>query len=534
MKRKLSFGIFCLCCIAFYSLSAQQTTNYRVSGIVVDSLRAAPIPYATVEMQSVADSNSRIGGVSDAEGRFSLEGVANKEYILIIRCVGYQTSRHHCTLQNRDINLGKVYLTEDSRLLGETTVVARKKLIKLLPEGLSYDMQNDRVAQSLNLLEALRYVPMIDVDGNGQIRVKGSGNFSLYINGKPYRIAELSLKEILQTIPASNIKKIEVITQPDSRYDAETGTVVVNIVTNKNRLDGYHGTISLGSNTKEDINATGSILMSKKKLDLSLAYSYQLDRQQDQPYSLLREIYRDGQTVSRFTSEHESGNGNFRYHTLRTMLSYDADSLNTIYADGHALIQNPDFRDAIRKSVWQEGQPIHYIKTQSQSNYTSGSIEGNLIYHNLYPVSKKERFVLGYRYSYNPTYNNANITERNYKDGFVDWETSPYTEIRHRRSTEGGLSEHTLQSDYVIPWRNSHTLRVGAKGVIRFTSVSPHYTIWNSNTQTWEEGSVFPTGPYEDMKQKQYIAEGYLGYNFWRKSNLLCGRIFHSNLARVG
>ena len=123
------------------------------------------------------------------------------------------------------------------RTLDEVQVVARRKLIKLSPKGLTYDMKNDVLAQTDNLLFALRKVPLVTVDGEGNIRVKGSSNFSVYINGSPSRVASMNPTEVLRGIPASSVKGIEVITQVDARYDASAGDAIINIITESKSLD---------------------------------------------------------------------------------------------------------------------------------------------------------------------------------------------------------------------------------------------------------------------------------------------------------
>ena len=195
-------------------------------------------------------------------------------------------------------------------------MVARRKLIKLSPKGLTYDMKNDVLAQTDNLLFALRKVPLVTVDGEGNIRVKGSSNFSVYINGSPSRVASMNPTEVLRGIPASSVKGIEVITQVDARYDASAGDAIINIITESKSLDGYSGLVSLKGSTIPNINGTSSLTLTKGKLSVALNYNYDYTRHKDQPVDVSRRTFQGGKTTSLFKSKAVAGSnvGIFQNH----------------------------------------------------------------------------------------------------------------------------------------------------------------------------------------------------------------------------
>ena len=119
------------------------------------------------------------------------------------------------------MDLGILYMHDDSKQLGEVTVTAQKKLVKVELDKLTYSLDEDPEAQTSNTLDMLRKVPMITVDGNDEIQLQGSTNFKIYVNGKPSNMMNNNPADVLKSMPANSVKDIEVITDPGAKYDAE-------------------------------------------------------------------------------------------------------------------------------------------------------------------------------------------------------------------------------------------------------------------------------------------------------------------------
>lgn len=492
---------------------AQQTENLKdISGQLVDSTSMVPIPYATIQVFKGSQNNGT-GCISGLDGKFTLKVEGETDYQLIISCMGYATMHKHISVQRDNIQLGEIRLRENDQKLSEVVITGRKKLIKLSPVGLSYNMKDDPMSRSENLLFALRNVPMVDVDGEGNIRVKGSQNYSIYLNGKPYRMATMNPKEILQSIPANTISKIEVITQPDASYDVAAGASVINIITEKKQLDGYRVTLTGGGETYPRGNGGGSLTMVKGKVNLSLGYNYDYTGQEDQPIFYDRENYRDGGIHSKLNNSGVA-TGDFQNHTARAMLDISIDSVNSFYSDGHLLFSNVNSARDTRQIFSPQAISTQYSRIIDKVKMSSGASEANFIYRNLYKKSKSERFTLGYRYSYNPDKRSNETFEHKYKEGFTDWETSDYELLRSKNTSDGGLHEHTVQFDYVIPLPKQHTIRVGIKDIVRKANAEPEYNIWNNDNQQWEDGSFYGNVNTGKMDQTQNIAGIYATYSY--------------------
>lgn len=499
-------------------LSHAQVSNIQVTGVVADSLTKAGIPFATIEFASSGDSQRRGGFVANEEGCFLQQLTESGKYQLTIRSVGYQPKQLTIDVQQGANSLDTILLSPDAQMLDEVQVVARRKLIELSPVGLTYDMKNDVLAQTDNLLFALRNVPLVSVDGEGTIRVKGSSNFSVYINGTPSRVASMNPTEVLRGIPANTIKRVEVITQLDARYDASAGDVILNIITDKKNLDGYSGSVSLMSSTIPTVDGATTLTLTKGKLSVALAYNYDYTRHANQPVKVSRRTFEGDKTTSEYQSTQDDGVGTFQDHTGSLMGEYALDSLNTLYADGHFFISSINSNGINRQIFSRLGAPTRHTTITDNVDLVSGSVEGNIIYRNLYAQSKAPRFSIGYRYAYNPDRRYNDMTERQYHDGFTSWEESPFDETRRKETSRGGLSEHALQGDYQWLLGDGHALQFGAKEVLRFGSSRPEYHRWDYDRAAWQpvDNPLYQLG---DMSQLQSVASAYANYS-WQRDRL--------------
>ena len=516
--------ILLLMFLLIHPASAQSDNKSTIiHGQVIDSITLSPIPYATISVQW-ENNHYQDGTVTDENGNFSISLPGSFKYMLHISCVGYISCWKQIPFSDDNIHIGKIKLQEESIQLSEVAVTARKERIKLSNSGLTYDMKNDPLLQSENLLFALRNVPLVTVDGNGEIRVKGSSSFSIYLNGKPYRIATMNPKEVLKSIPAASIAKVELITLLDARHDASTGDAIINIITDKKGIDGYKVLLNSSAETHPKAGTGISSIITKGKIDFSLSYDYQYTHESNQKIKLKRDNLEDGEVTSRLNTN-GIANGDFQYHTGRGMLVYNIDTLHSLYADAHLLLTDVNF-DLENRQIF-EKQEKQYNKRKEISDYSSGASEFNLVYQNLYKKDKSERLTLGYRYAYNPDKRKTEVTGYEYPIQFTDWNKKNEEYRREKNETNGGLREHTLQFDYKLLLGKRHSLRFGGKDVLRKSSATPEYLLWNGNN--WVENDTETN--IGRMEQMQNIASAYLTYNYKRKKiNLnIGGRVEYSH-----
>ena len=436
-----------LLCLSVYveKAEAQQMLTLLVS----DSLSGESLTFVNIKVKSAKDS---LICYSDSIGKCVIPLQAGF-YELRLSNVGYTNHKESVTL-DADKTL-HIKLSANAKVLGEVSVVGRKRLIKITHNGLEYDLSKDLAAQSTNLLAALNRVPLVNVDANDNITVKGSTSFSIFLNGHPYRIAQSSPKAVLQSIPVTTVKKIEVIDRINARYGGDVGDAIINIVTNQQLFDNYALTLNAGANTQPRANAGLNLMGTYKNIDYSLGYSYALDGQREQPIAS-KSRYAQGSQWQEYNGK-GVGDGDWKKHIVRAMLQWRPDTLNTLYLDGHALIEQTNLNTLWQQSFHEQGQAPLQSTFDTENKNTTGTAEANVIYRNLFRNTGDEHWVIGYRYTYNPdvrhyyqTYSNLLGNER-----------------RTRRKTNGGLHEHSLSVDFDLLNNDNTTLLVGGKQTLR-------------------------------------------------------------------
>ena len=434
-------------CFSVYVEKAEA--QQKLTLIVSDGLSGEPLPFVNIKVNGAKDS---LICYSDSIGKCVIPLQAGF-YELRLSNVGYTNHKESVTLDT-DKTL-HISLSVNANVLGEVSVVGRKRLIKITHNGLEYDLSKDLAAQSTNLLAALNRVPLVNVDANDNITVKGSTSFSIFLNGHPYRIAQSSPKAVLQSIPVTTVKKIEVIDRINARFGGDVGDAIINIVTNQQLFDNYALTLNAGANTQPRANAGLNLMGTYKNIDYSLGYSYALDGQREQPIAS-KSRYAQGSQWQEYNGK-GVGDGDWKKHIVRAMLQWRPDTLNTLYLDGHALIEQTNLNTLWQQSFNEQGQAPLQSTFDTENKNTTGTAEANVIYRNLFRKTGDEHWVVGYRYTYNPdvrhyyqTYSNLLGNER-----------------RTRRKTNGGLHEHSLSVDFNLVNNDNTTLLVGGKQTLR-------------------------------------------------------------------
>lgn len=434
-------------CFSVYVEKAEA--QQKLTLIVSDSLSGEPLPFVNIKVNGAKDS---LICYSDTIGKCVIPLQAGF-YELRLSNVGYTYHKESVTL-DADKTL-HIRLSANANVLGEVSVVGRKRLIKITHNGLEYDLSKDLAAQSTNLLAALNRVPLVNVDANYNITVKGSTSFSIFLNGHPYRIAQSSPKAVLQSIPVTTVKKIEVIDRINARFGGDVGDAIINIVTNQQLFDNYALTLNGGANTQPRANAGLNLMGTYQNIDYSLGYSYALDGQREQPIAS-KSRYAQGSQWQEYNGK-GVGDGDWKKHIVRAMLQWRPDTLNTLYLDGHALIEQTNLNTLWQQSFNEQGQAPLQSTFDTENKNTTGTAEANVIYRNLFRNTGDEHWVVGYRYTYNPDVRHYYQTNSNLLGN----------ERRTRRKTNGGLHEHSLSVDFNLLNNDNTTLLVGGKQTLR-------------------------------------------------------------------
>ncbi len=243
----------------------QPSGKASISGIVRDSSSNDKIEYATLTL--LMDSSSKVvnGSLSNAKGAFSITALPEGNYQLRVEFVGYRAKIIHdirITEKNQSVNIGNILLAKTAAMLKEVTVTAKSPLVETKIDKLVYNAEKDITSQGGVATDVLRKVPEVTIDVDGNVQLQGSSSIRFLINGKPSTMFGNSVSDALQSIPASQIKSIEVITSPGAKYDAEGTGGIINIILKTNRLQGINGNVNVSAGTRLE---NGSLNLNARK-----------------------------------------------------------------------------------------------------------------------------------------------------------------------------------------------------------------------------------------------------------------------------
>src|ERR1700733_782352 len=239
----------CFCFLFAIAMAQTQPQMLTVKGVTIDAATNKPLGYVTVSLLDATTKQSVKAGLSTDDGSFELKAPAGKTYLLALVSMGYKSKTINLTGTGPVSDAGKIAMSASSNQLSEVSVTAAKPLMKQEVDRITYDVQADPDSKALDVLDMMRKVPLLSVDGNDNIQLKGSGNYKILINGKESALVARNPSDILKSMPATNIERIEVITTPPAKYDAEGLAGIINIVTKKNADQGYNLGINSRFNT---------------------------------------------------------------------------------------------------------------------------------------------------------------------------------------------------------------------------------------------------------------------------------------------
>lgn len=522
MKLKTLVLLWILLVSGLAAAQNSAVSTFQLKGILLDSLTQEGEPYATIRVARKSAPGKPVKMlVSGLDGRFkeNMKGTGN--FVLTITSVGRNPIVKNFSVKagQKLVDFGTLYVTDASNELGQVEIVAQKPLVKADIDKIEYNVKDDPDSETNTLLEMLRKVPMVTVDGEDNIKVNGSSSFKVYVNGKPNNMMSNNPTEVLKSMPANTIKHIEVITNPGPKYDAEGVGGILNIVTEGGGFEGYTVTVSGNVSNR---GAGGGVFgtVQKGKFTVSARYNYNYN---DSPRS-----YSGG--TQRATDPHSEvanldyegsskGDGSFQSGSMEA--SYEIDSLNLISASfglwgggnssngGSNYVGNSPLDNHL---LYQYG-----IGSHSKSSWYS--IDGGIDYQRLSPTIKGRMFTLSYKVNTRPQTSDS-YSEYDIAYGHDDW--TDYLRRLQDQHNDGSqnTTEHTFQADYTTPIGEMHTIESGVKYILRNNSSDNDRYL---RTSADNADYVFDDEYSTHYRHQNDIIAAYLGYGLkWKK---LSGRL---------
>jgi outer membrane receptor protein involved in Fe transport len=501
----------CVLLTISYGVLAQVAENAKgngkVSGTVIDAETNQPVEFANVALLDPTTQKPIDGAVCDDKGKFVIPKIAPGKYSIAISFIGYETQTiESITVEDKkdDVNLGTIKLAISSKVLSEVVVEGQKQLIEERVDRTIYNAENDITTKGGDATDVLKRVPMLSVDLDGNVTLRGSQNIKVLVNNKPSTIMASSVADALKQIPADEIKSVEVITSPSAKYDAEGTGGIINIITKKNTLQGATLNINTGiGNRGSNLGLNGNYRTGK--MGFSIGGWGRANYNIDGSFENSQSTNTNGVQNLNIQSADTRNNGLFGNYTLGW--DYDIDKKNALAASVRfGARNNKTYQDGLFTQYFQDDifsrSTLQNVVTKDISN----TIDVNLTYTRLYEKPQKEFNILAL-YSKNDRNNdfeNLLLEELGGSDAssFLNLNDSYNQEI-------------AVQADYQTPIGSTQIIEFGGKDIMR--KVYSDFTRYEDMGDGQYE--IVPGEGYSNnLNYDQNVLSGYLAYTLSLKN----------------
>jgi ferric enterobactin receptor len=459
MKRVLLTCILCCLMVAMY---AQRPGGWggkpkgpsligNISGTLIDSVSGVPVEFATVVLIDAKTKKQLDGTISDADGEFKLENVKTGSYEVSLSFLGYETKTQavELTLEKPDADMETVYMVSEGVILNEVEVTAEGSAIENKIDKIVYNPEKDVTTAGTDATELLRRVPLVSVDFEGNVSLRGSNNVLILINGKPSTIFSGNVGEALQSIPSDQIKKVEVITTPSAKYDGEGTAGIINIITKKKSVEGFTGSLNTSiGNISNRANLSMSVARGRFGMNFNVGSWFSWPREGESSF------YREDTQGN--ILEQVGTNTNNSYGPNGTISAfYDINAYNSISS-------SLTFRGFGRNNesitqVVNTGENTDVFERFNDTQSLRGGFDWSTDYRKTFKKPDQE-LVFALQLSGAQSFTDNTIDQSGNREGL----------LRDELNENDGLNLETIgQVDYTHPFREGFKLETGVKAIIR-------------------------------------------------------------------
>lgn len=454
--EKLKYIITLLLFTTFFTNFAQQVApdkKIRLTGKVIEKTSKLPLEYATVTIENSTLKKVVTGGITDDKGKFSID-VPIGNYNIKIEFISFKTLEIKKELQE-NTDLGIVMIEDDTEQLDEVSIVMEKSTVEIKLDKKVYNVGQDMMVKGGTISDVLDNVPSVSVDVEGNVSMRGNDDVKILIDGKPSGMAGINIAEALRLLPADAVDKIEVITNPSARYDAEGGGGILNIILKKGKAQGVNGTFTATTGDPANHGVSGNINFRSENFNLFTTTGYN---------------YRKGPGNSTNNSEYFDTNGNTTgFVDQKNNNERLRKSFNTNFGMEWFLTKSTTWTNTFsyRKSsgdnpenvTFQNFNPNHdYLFTRTRDNISSNESENVEFATNLMHRFKKEghKLTVDASFSRNDDTDDVFISDRILKtNGITSFEKNLTDQLQRN---------NLIQIDYVLPVGEKSQFEAGYRG----------------------------------------------------------------------
>ena len=503
---KVLFLTFAICTTTV-KLNAQTTGEGKIMAKVVDAQTSETIPFATAVILDRKTKALVKGVQTDVNGNLSMAGLPKGVFTFKISYVGYQTMvRDSVSISAivKEINLGTIKMkTAKGTVLNEVAITAQKSTIQLGVDKKVFSVDQSLVSEGGSASDLLQNVPSVQSDIDGNVSLRGSTGVKVLIDGKPSLIAGGNVAQILQSIPASSIESVELITNPSAKYDAEGQSGIINIVLKKNKKLGLNGNLALTAGNRENYNASTSLSFQNSKVNLYGNYSYRYGNRLGGGYNNIS--YKNSTFPNAFANQITDSRSLDKGHNVKAGLDYylsDKDVLS--FAGGFNIRDNDRNEFLTIDQLNSLKDPLELSRRNNSNLGSGGSYDLNLDFSHKFKKPKEEiTFNASFSEGDNDNLQVYNTDIYNLNGTAVD----QLPEIIRNDGT-GINRNYNIQADYTLPIGKSGKLEAGYRSQVRIAENNTFSDQLNNITGNYDVNLALTN----DFNSKDQVHALYANY----------------------
>ncbi len=496
MKNIIALLTFLL--LAFHGPLAAQTSpgNATITGLLADSTGNQPVGFATVVLIDPATNKTMSGTIAGEKGKFTINQLASGNYTLRVSFLGYTNKIIDNILlgDGQTLEVGTILLAPDVNMIKEVTVTSQRALIEEKVDRLVYNAENDITSKGSSAADLLRKVPLLSVDLDGNVTLRGSAGIRVLINGKPSAIMAGNVGDALKQIPADLIKSVEVITSPSAKYDAEGSAGIINIVMKKNTLEGFQLNINGDvGNRGSKLGLNGSYRTGKVGFSLSGNGRTNYNKASS---TLLQTTQADGITYR--TEQQMEANDRPLFGNYTLGFDYDIAKNQSLTANARFGVRNFRRMQHLTIDLFENELLTDHSVRGVNGRDLSPSVDVNVDY--LRTFKPQQEWSIATQYSRNKLTNNYDTDLLNEEGGISS---------RLKNINANLNQELTFQTDYQTPLATNQLIEFGGKGIFRQVTSDYQYLLAPSADAAYYADANRPAG---SLDYTQQVAAGYLSH----------------------
>ncbi|MFA9191248.1 outer membrane beta-barrel family protein [Flavobacterium sp. FZUC8N2.13] len=470
----------------------------KISGTVIEKTTKQPLEYATVTITDATNPKIIAGGITNPKGSFSIE-VAPGVYNIKIEFISFKAIEYNQRKLDKNTNLGTIELVEDAAQLNEVVVRSERSTVEIKLDKKVYNVGQDMIVKGGTVSDVLENVPSVSVDVEGNVSLRGNENVRIFIDGRPSNA--LNMAEALRQIPADAIDKVEVITNPSARYDAEGGAGILNIVLKKGKNLGFNGSFITSIGVPETYGASANLNYKTEKLNFftSTGYDYRTSEGAGLTNSINgTNLNTDSGIITGYNDEVRDTERLRKGISTKTGFEWTV-APNTYWTNAISYRNNSGTNNDL----------VNYNSFDQNRNFTSTRYrlsEGNDIGKDLEYSSNflknfndnGHKLTADFSYSTNVDNDDALII-----DEIVGSNNPRFDETFNNQDQK----QLQLQADYVLPFENGSQFEIGYKG--NFNDLDSEYSVTTANS-----GNAIGDFLSNTLEYKEQINALYTQYGF--------------------